>query len=262
MPGMGQLYIHRIITAFFALCVWIGIVYQSHFLEGLQYTLLMDFTKAADVVDKQWILFLPSIYGFALYDAYANTVENNKLFDRDQINYLNANFQNNQFAFPYEQPAEIEGETMHVISSFDHSIYVELVITALIEEGIPKNNIFSVSLDKRKEKPRMFDTLHQSDGISLFDTGAACGTALAVIGSSYGFILKGGPILWGCIGAIVGFLIGFAIDLLVKGKSPNNQTKGKMSEVVILVDCRKEQVDRVESILWKHFAFGVAKVGG
>jgi TM2 domain-containing membrane protein YozV len=262
MPGMGQLYIHRIITAFFALCVWIGIVYQSHFLEGLQYTLLMDFTKATDVVDKQWILFLPSIYGFTLYDAYTNTVENNKLFDREQKNYLNANFQNNQFAFPYYQPAEIEGETMHVISSFDHSIYVELVITALIEEGIPNNNIFSVSLDKRKEKPKMFDNIHQSDGISLFDTGAACATALAVIGSTYGFVLKGGPILWGCIGAIVGFLIGFVIDLLVKRKNPNNQTKGKMSEVVILVDCRKEQVDMVESILWKHLAFGVAKVGG
>jgi hypothetical protein len=262
MPGMGQLYIHRIITAFFVLCVWIGIVYQSHFLEGLQYTLLMDFTKAKDVADKQWILFLPSIYGFALYDAYANTVENNKLFDEEQKNYLNANFQNNQFDFPYDQPVELEGETMHVISSFDHSIYVELVITALIEEGIPKNNIFSVSLDKRKEKPRMFDTLHQSDGISLFDTGAAFGTALAVIGSSYGFVLKGGPILWGCIGAIAGFLIGFVIDLLVKRKNPNNQTKGKMSEVVLLVDCSKQQVEMVESILWKHLAFGVAKVGG
>jgi hypothetical protein len=136
------------------------------------------------------------------------------------------------------------------------------VITALIEEGIPRNNIFSVSLDKRKEKPKMFDTIHQSDGISLFDTGAACATALAVIGSSYGFVLKGGPILWGCIGAIVGFLIGFVMDLLVKRKSPNNQTIGKMSEVVILVDCSKQQVDMVESILWNHMAFGVAKVGG
>jgi uncharacterized protein YqgC (DUF456 family) len=96
----------------------------------------------------------------------------------------------------------------------------------------------------------------------LFDTGAAFGTALAVIGSSYGFVLKGGPILWGCIGAIAGFLIGFVIDLLVKRKNPNNQTKGKMSEVVLLVGCSKQQVEMVESILWKHLAFGVAKVGG
>jgi ribosomal protein L37AE/L43A len=150
---------------------------------------------------------------------------------------------------------------MHVISSFDHSIYVELAVTALVEEGIPKHHIFSVSLDKRAESPKMFDTIHRSDGVSLFDTGAACATALAVIGSSYGFILKGGPIMWGCIGAVVGFCIGFGIDVLVGRKKKHKESKAKTSEVVILVDCSKEQVDRVETILWKHYACGVAKVG-
>lgn len=102
MPGMGQLYLHRLITAFFVLVVWIGISYQSHFLEGIHYTLLMQFSKAADVLDKQWVLNLPSIYGFALYDAYVNTVENNKLFDGEQRNYLNNHYQSNQFIFPHE----------------------------------------------------------------------------------------------------------------------------------------------------------------
>lgn len=105
MPGMGQLYIHRIITAFFVLCVWIGIVYQSHFLQAMHFTMLMRFTEATTIVDKQWILFLPSIYGFALYDAYVNTVENNKLFEDEQKNYLKNNFQNKQFHFPKHKQA-------------------------------------------------------------------------------------------------------------------------------------------------------------
>jgi TM2 domain-containing membrane protein YozV len=106
MPGMGQLYIHRIITAFFVLALWIGSIFQSHFLQGLQYTLMMQFTQAVDIVDKQWILFLPSIYGFALYDAYVSTVEYNKFFDNEQKKYLQSNFQDAQFTFPHNHANE------------------------------------------------------------------------------------------------------------------------------------------------------------
>lgn len=151
---------------------------------------------------------------------------------------------------------------MHVISSFNHSIYVELVITALIEEGIPKHKIMGISLENKKKEPQLLDTIHHSDGYSLFDTGAACAAALAVIGSSYGFVLKGGPIIWGCTGAIVGFLIGFTLDIVRKKQKKLQKAKMKISEVIILVDCSKEEAGIVETILWNHYALGVAKVGG
>lgn len=41
----------------------------------------------------------------------------------------------------------------------------------------------------------LFDTLHRSDGVSLFETGAAIGTAFGVVGASIGFALEWGPIL-------------------------------------------------------------------
>ncbi|QGQ94039.1 hypothetical protein EHS13_03490 [Paenibacillus psychroresistens] len=260
MPGMGQLFIHRLTTAFFVLAGWIALCYQSHFLEGLQYTLLGQFTKAKDVVNFNFLLYLPSIYGFALYDAYVNTVENNKFFDYEQKKYLTKNFQIPTFNFPRTQPNQEEGEFMHVVSSFDHTIYLELAITALVEEGIPKEDIFAVPLDKKKEKRKMFDTIHASDGISLFDSGIALGTALAVIGSSYGFIIVGGPILWGVIGALAGFLIGFIIDIFYKAEKTNNPRVGKSTEVFVIVNCSKHQVSMVEDILWTHFAFGVSHV--
>jgi len=93
MPGLGQLYIHRIIASFFVLTVWIGIIYKSHYLEAVQYTLLGEFSKVVPVINAQWLLFLPSIYSFAIYDAYVNTVENNKLFDKEQAHFLKENYQ-------------------------------------------------------------------------------------------------------------------------------------------------------------------------
>ncbi|SDO73072.1 hypothetical protein SAMN04487897_12092 [Paenibacillus sp. yr247] len=100
MPGMGQIYTHRIINAFFILGTWILFCYWSHFLEGIQYLLMWDLTRSASVIHMHWILFLPSIYGFAVYDAYVNTVEYNKLFDQEQAGMLQANYQNQQFPFP------------------------------------------------------------------------------------------------------------------------------------------------------------------
>ncbi|MFD0694483.1 hypothetical protein ACFQZT_10300 [Paenibacillus sp. GCM10027628] len=147
---------------------------------------------------------------------------------------------------------------MHVVSSFDHSIYLELAITALEEAGIPKAHIYAIPLRRRSEKPKLFDTIHRSDGMSLFDAGTALGTALAVVGSSYGFKLKGGPILWGIIGAIVGFTLGMIIDVFHKKKKQNPKSSHKSTEVVVLVTCTKEEAKQIESIFWEHYAFGVA----
>ncbi|WP_246239505.1 hypothetical protein [Paenibacillus anseongensis] len=100
MPGMGQLYTQRIINAFFVLGNWILVSYWSHLLEGIHYLLYWDLSRASSVLHMHWILFLPSIYGFAVYDAYVNTVEYNKLFDHEQAVMLKSSYQPSQFSFP------------------------------------------------------------------------------------------------------------------------------------------------------------------
>jgi hypothetical protein len=45
-------------------------------------------------------MFVPSVYGFAVYDAYINTVENNKLFIDEQRNFLVKNYQHYRVKFP------------------------------------------------------------------------------------------------------------------------------------------------------------------
>jgi hypothetical protein len=49
--------------------------------------------EATSVLKPEWLLFIPSHYGFALYDSYINTVENNKLFEKELRGYLQENYQ-------------------------------------------------------------------------------------------------------------------------------------------------------------------------
>lgn len=151
---------------------------------------------------------------------------------------------------------------MQVFSTFEHSGYIELAITTLEKAGIKKENILTVPLDNRVQERRLFDTLHRADGISLFDKGAAIGTAFSVIGASVGFVLKWGPIFWGVIGGAIGFILGFAIDYVIFKVIHKNRknAKGKKAEVILVVECPEELVEKTEKVLWEHLALGVAKL--
>lgn len=97
IPGLGHLYIHRILTAFFIILGLVVFYYFSHFQEAVLLLLLGKVQEATSVLKPEWLLFLPSHYGFALYDSYVNTVENNKLFDKELKDYLKEKYQNNNF---------------------------------------------------------------------------------------------------------------------------------------------------------------------
>jgi TM2 domain-containing membrane protein YozV len=97
MPGLGQLYVHRVISAFFALVWTIIFLYFSHALEAIHFLFLGEIHEGTEILNKQWFLYMPSMWGFSLFDSYMNTVENNKLFDIEQKNFLKKNYQNPQF---------------------------------------------------------------------------------------------------------------------------------------------------------------------
>ncbi len=97
VPGLGQLYIHRIVTAFFVIIWLVVFFYYSHGLEGISLLFLGEIEKATNTVNPEWLLFLPSIYGFAVFDSYINSVENNKLYDKEQRAFLQENYQSPHF---------------------------------------------------------------------------------------------------------------------------------------------------------------------
>lgn len=103
VPGLGQLYIHRIVTAFFVI-VWVVIfAYYSHGLEAISLLFLGKVEEATSALKPAWLLFFPSIYGFSVFDSYMNTVENNKLYEKEQRKYFKKNYQSPSFKILYGQ---------------------------------------------------------------------------------------------------------------------------------------------------------------
>ncbi|MGG0856739.1 hypothetical protein [Metabacillus fastidiosus] len=97
IPSLGQIYQHRILQGFFTLLWAILIIYFSHFIEATHYLYLGDIKKSTSVLNIQWLMFFPSFYFFTVYDSYMNTVELNKLFKKEQKNYLKNHFQPSDF---------------------------------------------------------------------------------------------------------------------------------------------------------------------
>ena len=149
--------------------------------------------------------------------------------------------------------------TMHIISSFEHSAFLELAINHLQEKGIEKENIAAVPLQNRKEQPKLFDTIHRSDGESLLDLAAVLGTIFSVLGASFGFVLTWGPIIWGLLGLAFGAIIGFMIDYLLTKKRKKSKTSLN-TEVILIVSCKENEYETVKRILFENMAFGVGEL--
>jgi hypothetical protein len=152
---------------------------------------------------------------------------------------------------------------LYVFASFEHSTYLELALATLEENGIERENILAVPLDRRKPKSKLFDTIHASDGTSLFDIAMAVATAFAVLGASFGFEWKWGPIIWGLLGAVIGFATGLAISLIqywIKHRGEKRTNKKKVTEVIVIVDCEPDQKKMIKTTLWDYKAFGVGEL--
>lgn len=121
--------------------------------------------------------------------------------------------------------------SMQIFSTFENHVFLEIAISNLEKIGIHSEQIYAVPLDNREETRKIFDTMHRSDGISLIDIAMSLATVFAVITASIGFKLNWGPIYWGLIGAVGGFIIGFIIRLfmILKTNKKKLRLKGKQS---------------------------------
>ncbi len=259
MPGTGQLFINRIVMAVFIVIWWIVIAYLSNILPAIHYTFTGNFEDVKPAIDAHWALNISSVYMFAMYDAYSNTVENNKLFDREQAKFLQREYQSKSFNIPSNKKS-IRGDIMHIIATFEHTIYLEKAISEIEMQGIPKEDILAVPMDKRDEKRKVFDSIHQSDGLSLVDLAAILGTIFMLLGTIYGFLLRLGPIIWGLIGLVTGFIAGLLIKLIITRKSSNRQENEKAAEVVLIIKCEKDKSNMVKNVFWNNHALGISNI--
>jgi hypothetical protein len=145
---------------------------------------------------------------------------------------------------------------MHLVSAFQHSYYLELAIIDLEQIGIQKKDILALPLDKNNPNPPSVRASHK-DGTSYVDLIFIFSMLGMLLGAIYGFVLAWGPIIWGLIGMILGASIGLLIEIILAGKKVFQ--KSIRVDLVLNVDCKDSQAEKVEKILWSHQALGVAK---
>ena len=259
LPGLGHMYSLRMLTGYFLIGFTLISAYLSRLLEGIHFTFLGDFSQATAILDPQWLLFLPSIYLYAVHESYSSVVELNKIFDVEQREFLQKRYQNFTLELPFLKTKE-SAEAL-ITATFDHSSFVELAVTELEDKGIEKEKILAIPLVQENDKDfAILDTIHRADGISIIDTAGVTGTIGMTLGVIYGFIWTWGPMIWGLIGLTGGIASGLILDYLLTKRKLGVHRKDKSSELVLIVSCDKKNSDMVEKVLRDNTALGVGIV--
>jgi uncharacterized membrane-anchored protein len=149
---------------------------------------------------------------------------------------------------------------MLIVASFKHSAYLELALKVMEQKGISKHDMIVAPLTKQNELPDEINSKSiNHNGKSNYDNAFIFATIFMLLGAIYGFILSWGPIIWSLIGIIVGGFVGLFLEYVIRRKRPKKRDNN-WSEVVVMVQCHSNQIEKIEKILWQHQALGISKV--
>ncbi|CAN7549156.1 hypothetical protein LJR153_003970 [Paenibacillus sp. LjRoot153] len=150
---------------------------------------------------------------------------------------------------------------MLIISTFEHSIEVEEALAVLERMGLPRNEIMTIMMDNYMEIPDHNYNSNPNKKMLAFEVGMATSTGFAVIGISLGFMLYLGPIIWGVIGAICGFMTGYYLTRFIQTKLLKHviRKKERLPELAVIIQCQEERFQEVKHVLWEYQALSVGK---
>lgn len=150
---------------------------------------------------------------------------------------------------------------MYIIATFEHSAYLDMAVSGLEARGVTEQQVLVVPLTQQRPEMNIFDTIHKADGISVIDSACIVASLTTTVGVIYGYVLPGGPLLWGLTGLLVSGPVALAIDYLLTKRDRPKKGLPRSAEVVLIVKCDLAQAPQVEDILHKHLALGLARVG-
>jgi hypothetical protein len=162
----------------------------------------------------------------------------------------------NPGALGYLDQIETRAIKLHVISSFEPSAYVELAILTLEKNGFNKESIAAVPMEPTTQRSNLFDSLHRANGIGVFDAAAVLGTIFSVLGASFGFQLRWGPLIWGLIGLAAGVSVGVVLYWLA-GKRHNKKTSSTNAIILLIIHCEEGESSKVIPILKEFSAISI-----
>jgi hypothetical protein len=147
---------------------------------------------------------------------------------------------------------------MELVATFPYTANVELVLTELERFGIPKTGLMAIPL--QGTAPYLTVKAVGNEGGTNWDYGFVLGTVGMLLGSIYGFVLPGGPVLWAMGGLVGFFLIGVGITVVFR----NRQIRRNRNEpqVVIWIRCEDRDTEQIRNMLISHAAVGIGEVRG
>jgi hypothetical protein len=151
---------------------------------------------------------------------------------------------------------------MMIISTFEHSIEVEEALAVLENMGLSRNEIMTVMMDNYQKITDHNFNSNPNKKTLAFEVGMATSTGFTVIGVSYGFMLDWGPIIWGVLSAICGFIIGYSITRLIQTKILKHviHKKERLPELAVIIQCREDRYQEVQQVLWEYQAISIGKI--
>ncbi|MFT8316677.1 MAG: hypothetical protein ABF651_00225 [Sporolactobacillus sp.] len=137
---------------------------------------------------------------------------------------------------------------VEILAIFEHSLYIEMALSALTQMNVDRQNIAVFPL----KKPLQSTKNQPYNGTSQSDLGFIFATISGVIGASIGFILYLGPIVWGIGAALFGFVVGLLINKFISRKK-----KAVTPHVLLIVKCPHAQSQNLEKVLWDNQSIGM-----
>lgn len=147
---------------------------------------------------------------------------------------------------------------MLVIAAFEHTIELEQALAQLERSGIPRRHLLVALMDSDPDPAIKFRHKLNSRQTRSVEVGIACATAFSAIGACLGFVLFPGPIICGLIAALLGFLGGSGLYVLLHRSE--RTLPGHLPEITVIVQCPDEAAARVTETLWRYYPLTVGQV--
>ncbi|MDQ0116126.1 hypothetical protein [Paenibacillus harenae] len=145
---------------------------------------------------------------------------------------------------------------MIIIGTFRHSIELEQALVMLEKIGVSPNRLLVVCMDSdSNDFSSNKKNIDEGSYSKSIEVGMACATALSVVGTSVGFILTWGPIIWGLLASIIGFCLGFGITAIIQ--RPITRRLKKKPEVTVIVQCHADQSDQIREAMRTNHALSI-----
>lgn len=148
---------------------------------------------------------------------------------------------------------------MLIVGTFQHSIELEQALAMIEVSGIARRHILVVTMDPGQEGSSNSRSISRDSHSKRIEVSIAVATGAAVIGASAGFILRWGPVIWGLIACLVGYVVGYGIYSLFVMANRGQQFPKKLPEITVIVQCQEKDCAQVREIMWRYNSITVGQ---